>query len=155
MPPRFCNKQRKPFLSIENAPFSKGKSAFEASCLQVRDASYVPDQTDQTNFWNFASIDVGTGGHSGYVPPRFCNKQRKPFLSIENAPFSKGKSAFEASCLQVRDASYVPDQTDQTNFWNFHITCRLMPFRPLFPCVPWSRGTNNITLKLWAHFRPA
>ena len=24
---------------------------------------------------------------------------------------------------------------------------RLMPFRPLFPCVPWSRGTNNITLK--------
>ena len=22
-----------------------------------------------------------------------------------------------------------------------------MPFRPLFPCVPWSRGTNNITLK--------
>ena len=22
---------------------------------------------------------------------------------------------------------------------------RLMPFRPLFPCVPWSRGTNNIT----------
>ena len=24
---------------------------------------------------------------------------------------------------------------------------RLMPFRPWFPCVPWSRGTNNITLK--------
>ena len=24
---------------------------------------------------------------------------------------------------------------------------RLMPFRPLFPCVPWSRGTNNIALK--------
>ena len=24
---------------------------------------------------------------------------------------------------------------------------RLMPFRPLFPCVPWPRGTNNITLK--------
>ena len=24
---------------------------------------------------------------------------------------------------------------------------RLVPFRPLFPCVPWSRGTNNITLK--------
>ena len=23
---------------------------------------------------------------------------------------------------------------------------RLMPFRLLFPCVPWSRGTNNITL---------
>ena len=32
---------------------------------------------------------------------------------------------------------------------------RLMPFRLLFPCVPWSRGTNNITLKKWAHFRPA
>ena len=28
-----------------------------------------------------------------------------------------------------------------------HLSSRLMPFRPLFPCVPLSRGTDNITLK--------
>ena len=31
--------------------------------------------------------------------------------------------------------------------WADRDTIRLMPFHPLFPWVPWSRGANNITLK--------
>ena len=36
---------------------------------------------------------------------------------------------------------------------------KLMPLRPLFPCVlgfadiTWSKGTHNITLKKWPHFQ--
>ena len=32
-------------------------------------------------------IEVGTRGHRGHVPPRFCNKQRSVFFILENAPF--------------------------------------------------------------------
>ena len=31
-------------------------------------------------------IDVGTGGHWGHVPPRFCNKQRSALLIFRKSP---------------------------------------------------------------------
>ena len=43
-------------------------------------------------------IDVGTGGHWGHVPPRFCNKQRSALFTLKNAPFFLRKSALEVSC---------------------------------------------------------
>ena len=60
----------------------------------------------------------------------------------------------EANTIQVTDLITLQSKTNL--IWLRLEACfevslkelpRLMPFRPLFPCVPWSRGTNNITLK--------
>ena len=54
--------------------------------------------------------DVGTGEHWGYVPPRFCNKQRSALFIYRKCPlYLKDTSALEVLCPQVWDASYVPD----------------------------------------------
>ena len=52
--------------------------------------------------------------------------------------------------VQTFEKSYLASQRKFSAFdglRNKKYVTRLMPFRPLFPCVPWSSGTNNITLK--------
>ena len=50
-------------------------------------------------FKNQRVIDEGTRGHWGYVPPRFCNKQRSALFIVRKCPlFLKEESALKVSC---------------------------------------------------------
>ena len=62
--------------------------------------------------------------------------------SANSRPFSYSRTESESNdvVMQFEEFSNVHNIDGTSN-------TRLMPFRPLFPCVPWSRGTNNITLK--------
>ena len=62
-----------------------------------------------------------------------------------NSIVFRGSILWNAISDEIKSSKSIASFKRKIKSWNGD--ARLMPFRPLIPCVPWSRGTNNITLK--------
>ena len=46
-----------------------------------------PQKISNSDTTQLLGIDVGTGGHWGHAPPRFCNEQRSALFIFRKCPF--------------------------------------------------------------------